>query len=105
MKALADLQDLHVDGRYSNKLPKSSISKGTLLTVKQSPLMSLVELCIIKSKKDPSTYLGLVVKIWSKAMDFLQTFFLDKYFSIAHIRENICLGAKFEENPKLRYIV
>ena len=29
-------------------------------------------------------------------MDFLQTFFLDKYFFIAHIWENICLGAKFE---------
>ena len=40
------------------------------------------------------TCLGLVcytswVKPWSKAMDFLQTFFLDKYFFIAHTRENI----------------
>ena len=58
MKALADLQVLHVDGRYSNKLPKSSIFKGTLLTVKQWPLVSLVELCIIKSKKDPQRVLG-----------------------------------------------
>jgi hypothetical protein len=34
------------------------------------------------------------VKRWSEAMDF----FLDKY-CIAHIRENIYLGAKIEENP------
>ena len=33
MKALAD-------DRYLNKLPKSSISRGTLLTVKQWPLVS-----------------------------------------------------------------
>ena len=31
----------------------------------------------------------------------IQTLFLDKYFFIAYIRENICLEANFEGNPQL----
>jgi hypothetical protein len=38
-------------------------------------------------------------------MDILQTFFLEKHFFIAHIREDIRLRAKFEGNPELRSIV
>ena len=39
------------------------------------------------SKEGPPTWLGLVcytrwVKRWSEAMDFLQTFFLQKYFKL-----------------------